>query len=215
MLAVLLLFPASAFAADTGSAAGTQSTISTTVPDSHNIRVEKTHATVAFEDEETQDEEGISDNFTVDRFSEPKIQIEAEKGWKIKSILLNDQDVTDKLEDGYLTLEPVYEDMTLVVETEENTSGGSGDTDKDDDKDKDSDKDNGKDNNKGNGKDQEKPGSGKDIKGQNPESKTPLDKLKQWKAAVTGDQSTMMVYILGMAVAVLAGVIVVRARRRK
>ena len=88
-------------AANTGS----QSTINTTVPDSHNIRVEKSHAIVAFEDEETRDEEGISDNFVVDRFAEPKIQITPEEGWKVSRILLNGEDVTEQFKDGYLTLE--------------------------------------------------------------------------------------------------------------
>ena len=126
-------------AANTGS----QSTISTTVPDSHNIRVEKSHAIVAFEDEETRDEEGISDNFVVDRFAEPKIQITPEEGWKVSRILLNGEDVTEQFKDGYLTLEEVCEDTTLVIETAEDTSGGESkdpDKDKDQDKDKDPDK---------------------------------------------------------------------------
>ena len=175
-------------AANTGS----QSTISTTVPDSHNIRVEKSHAIVAFEDEETQDEEGISDNFVVDRFAEPKIQITPEEGWKVSRILLNGEDVTEQFKDGYLILEEVCEDLTLVVETAEDTSGGES---KDPDKDKD----------KGT------PGGGN---GQDSGKKTPMNKLKNRMAAVTGDEARPMLYVLA-AIAAAAVVISVTVIRRK
>lgn len=191
VFAVMLLAVTSVLSVDAAETSNTQ--VSTTVPDSHNIRVEKDHATVAFEEEETQDEEGISDNFTVDRFSEPTIHIEAEKGWKIKRILLNDQDVTDQLKNGDLTLEAVCEDMTLTIETEEITSPGQG---------------------KEQEKEKETPGAGKDIKNPKPKGKS-LDQLKKWKAAVTGDTTTFMLYGMVMLLAVMAGVIVVRLRRRK
>lgn len=177
-------------AANTGS----QSTISTTVPDSHNIRVEKSHAIVAFEDEETQDEEGISDNFAVDRFAEPKIQITPEEGWKVSRILLNGEDVTEQFKDGYLTLEEVCEDLTLVIETTEDTSGGES---KDPDKDKDP--------NKGT------PGTGK---GHESEKKTPLNKLKNQIAAVTGDEARPMLYVLAAIAAVVISVTVIRRKNK-
>ena len=188
-------------AANTGS----QSTISTTVPDSHNIRVEKSHAIVAFEDEETQDEEGISDNFVVDRFAEPKIQITPEEGWKISRILLNGEDVTEQFQDGYLTLEEVCEDQTLVIETAEDTSGGeSKDPDKEKDPGKNPDKD--KDTNKGT------PGS---VKGQDSGKKTPMNKLKNRMAAVTGDEARPMLYVLAaIAAAVVISVTVIRRKNK-
>ena len=155
-------------------AANSQSTISTTVPDSHNIRVEKSHADVVIEGEEDQIEGNI-DNFVVDRFAEPKIRITPEEGWKVSRILLNGEDVTEQFKDGYLTLEEVCEDTTLVIETAEDTSGGeSKDPDKDKDPGKNPDKD--KDPNKGT------PGTGK---GHESEKKTPLNKLKNQMAAVT------------------------------
>ena len=175
-------------AANTGS----QSTISTTVPDSHNIRVEKSHAIVAFEDEETQDEEGISDNFVVDRFAEPKIRIAPEEGWQVSKILLNGEDVTEQFKDGYLTLEEVCEDTTLVIETAEDTSGGES-------KDPDQDKDKGT------------PGGGN---GQDSGKKTPMNKLKNRMAAVTGDEARPMLYVLA-AIAAAAVVISVTVIRRK
>ena len=193
----------SVLAADAGSTSNSQSTISTTVPDSHNIRVEKSHAIVAFEDEETRDEEGISDNFVVDRFAEPKIQITPEEGWKVSRILLNGEDVTEQFKDGYLTLEEVCEDTTLVIETAEDTSGGeSKDPDKDKDPGKNPDKD--KDPNKGT------PGNGK---GHESEKKTPLNKLKNQMAAVTGDEARPMLYALAAIAA--AAVISVTVIRRK
>ena len=182
----------SVLAADAGSTSNSQSTISTTVPDSHNIRVEKSHAIVAFEDEETRDEEGISDNFVVDRFAEPKIQITPEEGWKVSRILLNGEDVTEQFKDGYLTLEEVCEDTTLVIETAEDTSGGES---KDPDKDKD----------KGT------PGGGN---GQDSGKKTPMNKLKNRMAAVTGDEARPMLYVLA-AIAAAAVVISVTVIRRK
>ena len=78
--------------------------------------------------------EGNIDNFVVDRFAEPKIRIAPEEGWKVSRILLNGEDVTEQFQDGYLTLEEVCEDTTLVIETAEDTSGGES---KDPDKDKD------------------------------------------------------------------------------
>ena len=189
-------------AADAGSSSNSQSTISTTVPDSHNIRVEKSHADVVIEGEEDQIEGNI-DNFVVDRFAEPKIRITPEEGWKVSRILLNGEDVTEQFQDGYLTLEEVCEDTTLVIETAEDTSGGeSKDPDKDKDPGKNPDKD--KDPNKGT------PGTGK---GHESEKKTPLNKLKNQMAAVTGDEARPMLYVLAAIAA--AAVISVTVIRRK
>ena len=184
-----------------------QSTISTTVPDSHNIRVEREHANVVFEEEESRDEEGISDNFTVDRFSEPKIQITPEKGWKIKRILLNDQDVTEQLKDGVLTLSPVYEDQQLVIETEE----GEPAENPDDNKDPENPTDGGKDQSKGNGTGNT--GGLKDTETKSPKKNTSNNRKKQWKeikAAVTGDEALPKLLIISVIVSsgLLVGMLV-------
>ena len=172
-IAAMFFTTMSVLAADAGSSSNSQSTISTTVPDSHNIRVEKSHADVVIEGEEDQSD-GNMDNFVVDRFAKPKIQITPEKGWKVSRMLLNGEDVTEQFKDGYLTLEEVCEDTTLVIETAEDTSGGeSKDPGKDKDPGKNPDKD--KDPNKGT------TGSGK---GKDSGEKTPMNKLKNWKAAV-------------------------------
>ena len=171
-IAVMFFTTMSVLAADAGSSSNSQSTISTTVPDSHNIRVEKSHADVVIEGEEDQIEGNI-DNFVVDRFAEPKIRITPEEGWKVSRILLNGEDVTEQFKDGYLTLEEVCPDK----DKDKGTPGG------------------------GNGQD-----SGK---------KTPMNKLKNRMAAVTGDEARPMLYALAaIAAAVVISVTVIRKRRR-
>lgn len=191
-IAVMFFTTMSVLAADAGSSSNSQSTISTTVPDSHNIRVEKSHADVVIEGEEDQIEGNI-DNFVVDRFAEPKIRITPEEGWKVSRILLNGEDVTEQFQDGYLTLEEVCEDTTLVIETAEDTSGGES---KDPDKDKD----------KGT------PGGGNR---QDLGKKTPMNKLKNRMAAVTGDEARPMLYVLAaIAAAVVISVTVIRRKNK-
>ena len=204
-IAAMFFMTMSVLAADAGSSSNSQSTISTTVPDSHNIRVEKSHADVVIEGEEDQIEGNI-DNFVVDRFAEPKIRITPEKGWKVSRILLNGEDVTEQFQDGYLTLEEVCEDLTLVIETAEDSSGGESkdpDKDKDPGKNPDKDKDPNKDTNKGT------TGNGN---GQDSGKKTPMNKLKNRMAVVTGDETRPMLYVLAVMV---AGVFVVLVLRRK
>ena len=210
-IAAMFFTTMSVLAADVGSSSNSQSTISTTVPDSHNIRVEKSHADVVIEGEEDQTEGNI-DNFVVDRFAEPKIQITPEKGWKVLKILLNGEDVTEQFQDGYLTLEEVCEDQTLVIETAEDTSGGESkdpDKEKDPGKNPDKDKDPGKNPDKDKDTNKGTPGSGK---GQDSGKKTPMNKLKNRMAAVTGDEARPMLYVLAVMV---AGVFVVLVLRRK
>lgn len=204
-IAAMFFTTMSVLAADAGSSSNSQSTIRTTVPDSHNIRVEKSHADVVIEGEEDQTEGNI-DNFVVDRFADPKIQITPEKGWKVSKILLNGEDVTEQFKDGYLTLEEVCEDLTLVIETAEDTSGGESkdpDKEKDPGKNPDKDKDTNKDTNKGT------TGNGN---GQDSGKKTPMNKLKNRMAVVTGDETRPMLYVLAM---MAAGVFVVLVLRRK
>lgn len=203
ILVSLLLVITGAFTAEAASTSGTNSNISAQVPSSHTIRIEKEHVTVTFEDEEAQDEEGISDTLAVERFSEPTIQIVAEKGWKIKRILLGDQEITDQLKDGYLTLDPVCEDLTLTIETQEDTSGG----------------DDGKqETEKETEKETVKPGAGKDhdnkSSGHQPSQDQP-NQPKSSKTAVTGDMAKPMLYGIVMLIAGLTGIMVIRLRKKE
>lgn len=100
-----------AFAAEP-EAEETNTVISVTVPDSHKITVTTDSARVFYE--------GVSgEEFTVERLSEPRLLIRAESGKVIKTVMLNDVDVTAELHGGYLDLAPVYEDKVLTVTTED------------------------------------------------------------------------------------------------
>ena len=90
----------------------TNTVISVTVPDSHKITVTAENAKVFYE--------GVSgDSFTAERLSTPRLLIRAESGKVIKSVMLNDVDVTAFLHGGYLDLAPVYEDKVITVTTED------------------------------------------------------------------------------------------------
>jgi len=113
LLCFLLLCTCSvtAFAAEP-EAEETNTVISVTVPDSHKITVTADSARVFYE--------GVSgDSFTVERLSTPRLLIRAESGKVIKSVMLNDVDVTAELHGGYLDLDAVYEDKVITVTAED------------------------------------------------------------------------------------------------
>lgn len=90
----------------------TTAVITVTVPDSHKITVTADSARVFYE--------GVSgEEFIVGRLSEPRLLIRAESGKVIKTVMLNDVDVTAFLHGGYLDLTPVYEDKEITVTTED------------------------------------------------------------------------------------------------
>ena len=90
----------------------TNTVISVTVPDSHKITVTADSARVFYE--------GVSgDSFTAPRLSTPRLLIRAESGKVIKTVMLNDVDVTALLHGGYLDLAPVYEDKEITVTAED------------------------------------------------------------------------------------------------
>ena len=111
LLCFLLLCTCSvtAFAAEP-EAEETNTVISVTVPDSHKITVTADSAKVFYE--------GVSgEEFTVGRLSQPRLLIRAESGKVIKTVMLNNVDVTALLHGGYLDLTPVYEDKAITVTT--------------------------------------------------------------------------------------------------
>ena len=124
-ICLCLSIPVAAEAAQTGTSSVTQqSTINTTVPDTHMVTIRSEHAQVSYQHEEGDDEETQETvTYAVERFSSPQFQIQPKKGWKITAVLVNGEDVTDQLKDGMLTLPEVYEDQQIVVETEESTEG--------------------------------------------------------------------------------------------
>lgn len=120
-ICLCLSIPVAAEAAQTGTSSVTQqSTINTTVPDTHMVTIRSEHAQVSYQHEESDDEETQETvTYAVERFSSPQFQIQPKKGWKITAVLVNGEDVTDQLKDGMLTLPEVYEDQQIVVETED------------------------------------------------------------------------------------------------
>ena len=120
-ICLCLSIPVAAEAAQTGTSSVTQqSTINTTVPDTHMVTIRSEHAQVSYQHEEGDDEETQETvTYAVERFSSPQFQIQPKKGWKITAVLVNGEDVTDQLKDGMLTLPEVYEDQQIVVETED------------------------------------------------------------------------------------------------
>jgi len=105
LLMLLLLFGMSttAFAADVS--------ISTAVPDSHTLTVTADHAQVFCQGQ-------TGGRFEIGRLSEPTLLIRPENGYRVLKVTLNGEDITASVIGGYYTLEPVYEDKTLTVETE-------------------------------------------------------------------------------------------------
>ena len=120
-ICLCLSIPVAAEAAQTGISSVTQqSTINTTVPDTHMVTIRSEHAQVSYQHEEGDDEETQETvTYAVERFSSPQFQIQPKKGWKITAVLVNGENVTDQLKDGMLTLPEVYEDQQIVVETED------------------------------------------------------------------------------------------------
>ncbi len=87
-------------------------TITTTVPDSHTLTVTADGAEVFCNGQE-------GSRFTVDRLSKPTVLIRAESGKEITQVLLNNEDITSQIKGGYYTLAPVYEDKALTVTTKD------------------------------------------------------------------------------------------------
>ena len=116
-ICLCLSITVAAEAAQTGTSSVTQqSTINTTVPDTHMVTIRSEHAQVSYQHEEGDDEETQETvTYAVERFSSPQFQIQPKKGWKITAVLVNGEDVTDQLKDGMLTLPEVYEDQQLSL----------------------------------------------------------------------------------------------------
>lgn len=133
-ICMCLSIPVAAEATQTGISSVTQqSTINTTVPDTHMVTIQSEHAQVIYQHEEGDDDETQETvTYAVERFSSPQFLIQARKGWKITAVLVNGEDVTDQLEDGMLTLPEVYENQQIVVEAEESTEDDKKDDKKDD-----------------------------------------------------------------------------------
>lgn len=83
-ICLCLSIPVAAEAAQTGISSVTQqSTINTTVPDTHMVTIRSEHAQVSYQHEEGDDDETQETvTYAVERFSSPQFLIQARKGWK-------------------------------------------------------------------------------------------------------------------------------------
>lgn len=179
-----------------------QSVIRADVPDSHKITVKGEHVTVSLEGEnkEENQEENV---ILVERFSEPKLKLSPEKGWKIKKVLLGDTDVTSQVKDGIITLASVYEDLILTVETEKIKDESGAKTDSK------SNTSSGQKTNQNSKNNQTSTTNGTKITANSGSATTVGQGIK---AAVTEDEMNVGIYGIG---AVAAGGIAVRCLKRK
>lgn len=112
----LCIFPycaLTAFAEDTttSTAPKNDAVISVSVPSAHTL-------TVTAPDGVTVMLDGVAGkNFNVERLSEPTLALIIPDGQEIVKIVLNGEDITDKLVNGQYKLAPVYENLALEVET--------------------------------------------------------------------------------------------------
>ena len=85
--------------------------ITTTVPNDHTINV------TAMGNAEIRINGDKGSTFSVERLSEPTLEIKIPDGEELVKAVLNGEDITDKLANGKYTLPPVYENIKLEVET--------------------------------------------------------------------------------------------------
>lgn len=86
--------------------------VTTQVPDSQTVTVTADGATVYV------DGTAVDSSFSAARQSQPTVQIVAADGMVVTQVLLNGEDITAQVTDGYYTFSAIYEDMELVVITE-------------------------------------------------------------------------------------------------
>lgn len=99
------------------AAHGQNGNIGTTVPTEHSVSIEAEHAFALY----TEGSKGQSAAYLVPRFSEPQFTLQAEDGYRITRVLVNDRDVTAQVTDGVLKLSSVKADVTITIVTEADT----------------------------------------------------------------------------------------------
>lgn len=113
-LCLACFFSSTAFAKTISETkSGGTTVISAVVPDDHLITVSYAAGAKVLKDGKTVT------SFSSARLSKPKILVCAEKGKVISQVLLNGKDITSQFKGGYYTFDPLYEDKTLTVITED------------------------------------------------------------------------------------------------
>ncbi len=120
VMLTLLCCPISVYAAELNEGtASSGAVISAEVPSTHTLTVSADKAAVTFGGK-------TGTTFEVPRLTEFTLQISTEKGYRVKQILLNGEDVTKAYKDGKLTLSGIYEagELTILTEKVPVTPGG-------------------------------------------------------------------------------------------
>lgn len=95
--------------------------ITAQVPASHTL-------TVQGEQVEVSCNGTVGERFSVERLSQPELAIRPAEGYRVTGVTLNGQDVTAQIQDGAYILPPVYQDLLLVIATEEDPQASQGTT---------------------------------------------------------------------------------------
>ena len=114
LLCLLMLGAGSmtAFAEDAPNDAPRQVAVETEVPATHNVTVKLTG-------EGSYTLGGKSGStIAIDRLSEPTLDITPAENYALKTVKIDGKDVTSEVKDGKITLEAVYKDVAIEIETE-------------------------------------------------------------------------------------------------
>ena len=85
--------------------------VTTTVPDGLALKVMATNVQICID--------GIAaESFTITRQDTPTLELIPAEDFYIQAVYINGEDVTGRVKDGRLTLDPVFEDLELVVLTQ-------------------------------------------------------------------------------------------------
>lgn len=120
-LFLIVICPITVFAQTVNGEGDRTAVITTAVPKYHKITISAEGAKV-----ELNGKNGIE--FVVDRLSEPTIHINVDSEKEIKQVLINDEDITDKMVDNSYTIESVYEDKLITVIVQSSTEPSTPDT---------------------------------------------------------------------------------------
>lgn len=97
----------------TESDSSNSAVISVIVPESHSLEVSAPDGISVYLDGEE------NDKFDIPRLSETTFEIRSKNGEIISKVILNGDDITDKLVNGQYKLPPFYENLFLTVETKQ------------------------------------------------------------------------------------------------
>lgn len=112
LVLIVALLPVSVWAQET--------TLSANVPSSHTLHIELTGKGKIVVDGVPYEQNA---SLQIKRHSTPEISVIPDSGWKLKSVLLDGQDITEEFQDGAFAFSETREDLklTVVFETQSST----------------------------------------------------------------------------------------------